>query len=215
MKPLSLSTLILAASAVAAAALEVSDIERCVVIQSDSARLACFDAVTAKLGNPEQGEEVSAPSPVTPTDPGAWEVNVEVDPITDDKIVTAAVESDGQAAGFRKPVIFVRCKAKSLEVFIAWTEYLADEDSVTTRIDDRDPVTSRWSQSTDQTASFALQPKETVQSLMNAERYSARITPYRSAPVTASFPVGGLSAILASHEDACGQITLDTTAPAP
>lgn len=32
----------------AAAALEVSDLERCRMIESNSARLACFDAVTAR-----------------------------------------------------------------------------------------------------------------------------------------------------------------------
>jgi hypothetical protein len=198
-----------------AGAFEVSNLERCRKIDADSARLACFDAVTAELGTSEVGEKASAPPPVTSTDTGAWEVSVEVDPITDEKVITAAVESDAQSASFRKPILFVRCKAKDLEVFIAWTEYLADETSVTTRIDESDPETSRWEQSTDQTATFAVQPKETIEALREAERYSARITPYRSGPVTASFPVTGLDAILTTHEGVCGQIGQGVTAPAP
>lgn len=198
-----------------AGAFEVSNLERCRKIDADSARLACFDAVTADVGASEVGEEASAPSPVPSTDTGAWEVKVEVDPISDDKVLTAAVGSDGQTTGFRKPLLFVRCKNTSLEVFIVWNEFLADESSVTARIDDREPITSRWDQSTDQTASFSPQPKEILLSLIDAKRFSARITPYRSGPITASFPLDGLGTILTAHEDTCGSVKPEATAPVP
>jgi hypothetical protein len=181
-----------------------ADIERCKAIQADEPRLACFDAVTAEVGEGGSNDEADEPSPVSSGDTGAWQIIVDIDPITDEKILTAAVESDARSSSFGKPVLLVRCKSKSSEAFIAWSEYLADETVVTVRIDESEPKSSSWSQSTDQTSTFAYQPADFLKSIREAKRLSARITPYRSGPVTANFPIAGLDAILTSHEDVCG-----------
>lgn len=187
-----------------ALAFEPSDVVRCKAIAADAPRLACFDAVTADIGGQEPAVEAEKPPEAQNQDTGVWQVNLEVDPITDEKILTAAVESDLSSSSYRKPALIVRCKSKLPEIFIAWNDYLGDESVVTVRIDDNEPKSSSWSQSTDQSATFAFQPADFLASILDASRVSARITPYHSGPVTANFPISGLKGVMATNGDLCG-----------
>lgn len=185
-------------------AFDLANLERCKAIEANSPRLACFDAVTSEMGGDTAPEpEPEATDASAPTSTGAWQVIVEVDPITDDTVLTAALESDAAFGSLNKPTLILRCKAGMPELFISWGNFLGDETSVTTRIDDQEPQTTSWSPSTDQSASFAHNPHDLLRSLRTSVKFSARTTPYRSGPITGSFPVTGLDAILTIHIDAC------------
>lgn len=185
-------------------AFDRADIERCKRILADGPRLACFDAVTAGVVVLKPDDGKTEPAPASPDGTGQWQVMVEVDPITDQKVVTAFLPSEGRSSSVRRPALVIRCKSRSAEVFINWNDYLSDETSVTIRVDENAPRTERWSPSTDQTATFSPQPDALLKQARKANRVSARITPYRSGPVTVTFPVSGLDAILSEHEEVCG-----------
>ena len=86
---------------------------------------------------------------------GAWIVSQSVDEMTDERMGSMLQLSEGESEG-----LMIRCAAGELSVFIAWQEYMGGDTLVDVmhRLPPDTPETSRWSLSTDNTATFHRQP---------------------------------------------------------
>lgn len=135
-------------------------------------------------------------------DAGAWMVGeIESDPITDAASATSILRAEGST----RIALVVRCQSPITDVFISWSDYLADNDRVTLRLDDEEPVERSWPMSTDSTATFYPGNGDTfAKTLLEHEVMVARVTPYNSGPVTATFTLAGIEAALAPVREACG-----------
>ena len=86
----------------------------------------------------------------------------------------------------------VRCQNTRTEVFISWRTFLGTRGlEVTTRIDKSPALTSYWSVSTDNVASFMPQPVTTLKKFEGASRFLVNLTPYGEGPITAVFDISG------------------------
>lgn len=144
-----------------------------------------------------------APGPtLAADDAGAWVVGeIESDPITDAAAATSILPAEGSST----IALIVRCRAPITEVFIGWSDYLADNDRVTLRLDDEEPVERSWPMSTDSTATFYPGNGDTfAKTLLAHEVMVARVTPYNSGPLTATFQLAGIETALAPVREACG-----------
>jgi type VI secretion system protein VasI len=167
--------------------------EECSKIVSDAERLACYD-----LNFQTQVE--------TQSGIGEWQVETEINPMDDSRTVTMILLSSSGERGYRgAPVLVLRCQSNRTDVYINWRDFLGSDDiRVTTRIGSEEPVTRRWSLSTDKTASFYRgSDVEFIQSMFGAERLVAQTIPYNSDPVTAIFNITGLEMAVAELRAAC------------
>lgn len=180
-----------------------AEMQRCAKLKVDAARLACFDAVVAAPSAQEE-KTLEHAAAETETALSNWIVDNEADAFTDAKNVTAILMASSTSGRRGTVALVARCVAGEIEAAINWNNYLSDNSVVTVRFDKEQPVTSRWSPSTGQKATFATAPKAFMQSLVQHESLAARITPYREAPTTAIFDLSGSQAALGQVAEACG-----------
>lgn len=151
------------------------------------------------LSGPDTAAELSS------TDRGAWYVNETNDPLTDNKTVVAILTAESAVgASYDKPALIARCANNKTEAYLNWHDYLGRGPSdVTTRLDSDRATTTRWSHSTDDTATFASSPIALLKSMLDHDELIAQATPYRSAPITATFDLAGMRAALTPLAEAC------------
>jgi hypothetical protein len=100
-----------------------------------------------------------------------------------------------------RPVLVVRCLAKSTEVFV-FTQSAArmeaqDEDhTVSLRVDDQPAQSGRWPDSQEHDALFSPDGASLARQLMRAGTFRFGFTPHNAEPVVAQFDVSGLSELL-------------------
>lgn len=169
------------------------EIIKCAAVQSDLARLACFDQIAAS---------VAAKSATEPS-PGAadsnWRVEISADPLTDSKTVLLAVVADGKNA-----MLILRCKNAKAEVFINWNDYLGSEAVVTSRVGTAAASQQQWGLSTDKKATFyPRNAAQLIEELTRVDKFVAQVTPYNESPVTALFDVTGLANAAVPFFDTC------------
>jgi type VI secretion system protein VasI len=178
------------------------DVARCAAISGDAQRLTCYDELAESMGVAEPASSAS--------EVGRWNVEVEVSPIDDSRNVFLTVESESAIRNSIgrpvKPVLFIRCKENTTEVFIAWGVYLGlDSTRVLERLDKQDATTTAWNNSTDNKAVFRRGNKiDYVKTLMEHDKVLYQVTPYNESPVMASFDLRGLSEAVEPLRDSCG-----------
>lgn len=178
----------------------------CKAIENEVARLNCYDAQAAKLDSADSttaSEDVPSAEVV---DKGKWQVEIGMDPITDQETFTAALAADSGGSGYNRPTLFIRCKQRSSEVFVSWGDYLGDNTVVTARFGDAAPETFSWSQSTDSTATFLYSDrlKWFFDTAVRVDKLATQITPYQSGPITAVFDLRGTANVLSNKKELCG-----------
>jgi type VI secretion system protein VasI len=160
-----------------------AEIAKCAAVESDLARLTCFDQIAVLLA--AKGAPEPNPSPVDSN----WRVEISADPLTDSKTVLLALVADGKNA-----MLILRCKNAKAEVFINWNNYLGSEAVVTTRVGTSAASQQQWGLSTDKKATFYPRNSfQLIEELTRVDKFVAQVTPYNESPVTALFDVSGLA----------------------
>jgi hypothetical protein len=108
-----------------------------------------------------------------------------------------------------RPLLVVRCVAKSTEVFV-WTgsalamEAQTEDHTVTYRLDDEAEITERWPDSAEHDALFTRDGAAFTQRLIDARTMRIGYTPHNAAPVVAEFQVSGLGDLVGAFAKECG-----------
>ena len=108
-----------------------------------------------------------------------------------------------------RPVLVVRCVAKTPEAFVftdsaAKLEANTEDHTVTFGFDGGGARTERWPDSSSHDALFAPQGEAFVRELMAARTFTFGFTPHNAAPATAHFNVAGLQTLLEPVAKECG-----------
>jgi type VI secretion system protein VasI len=179
-----------------------ADIQTCGKIDDDLSRLACFDALHARV----QGAPSVSP-PVKGV--GLWEVSTGRSIIDDSTSVTALLTaSQPVGTGYKKssPTVVARCKEGDLDFYIVWGMFIgSSEHQVTMRLDADDARIDTWSVSTDHKATF-YSGKVTVlfEALTKTKKLVVRTTPFGESPVMTSFDISGFANVRPAILKACG-----------
>lgn len=174
-----------------------------------SAAIASGRATIATVGECVPSASPS-PTPLPAGDTGAWVLSgITKDPITDEPTALAYVESTGSVSFGQEPTLLIRCKDGRTDLFISWNDYLGSSDESTetaVRLDNGPVTTSRWGNSTDSTAAFFSSGDviEEIKSLFGHDEMVARVTPYNSSAVTATFPITGVENAVKDVRGSCG-----------
>lgn len=107
------------------------------------------------------------------------------------------------------PVLYVRCKEKKLNVYIATgtqTEVESDIDHSTVRIrfDKEQVVTEKMSHSTDGEALFFKDHLTAFEVIYSFETMLFEFTPFNAPPVQTTFDLRGIKEAAAPLMEACG-----------
>ncbi len=98
-----------------------------------------------------------------------------------------------------RPVLTMRCAAKTTEVFVvtnapATIEGNSNRHTVKVSFDDREPVEQTWEHSIDHDALFALNGAGMMRQIGTAKQMSFSWQPFNAPPATATFSVEGFDA---------------------
>ena len=168
-------------------------------ITDSDARLKSYDSILEKFvlrKKPEKGAV------------SKWEVEVNSDPVTDDKVITACVPADSGRSTYGQPVwLIIRKTADRLEMYINWNSYMGSETVVSYRVGKDEPDTREWLLSSDKQASFySGDVAEIVSRMIKADQVAARCIPYNESPITAVFDVRGLKRELEKYRADFSQV---------
>jgi TonB family protein len=189
-----------------------SDIQKCGKIDDDLSRLACFDALSARV----QGAPSVSP-PVNGT--GLWKVSTERSAIDDSTSVTALLTaSQPIGIGYRQasPTAVARCKEGNLDFYIVWDVFIGSgKHQVTMRLDSDNARVDTWSVSTDHKATFYSGDRVALfEALTKAKKLVVRTTPFGESPVITSFNISGFANVSPTIFKGCASIDTGTAAQA-
>jgi|AntRauTorckE6833_2_1112554.scaffolds.fasta_scaffold01477_16 type VI secretion system protein VasI len=179
-------------------------IEKITNIANEEKRLEAYDNLANKLGfNIIEKEKNNI------EDTGKWEVEVEKDPLTEKKEITLLLadnDSLGSGESYNMKGIIIRLSNDTPQLFIAWSDYLADNNTIKWKLDDGNINEEKWSMSTSSKALFfpdrTKSLKDFIIKLINAENFVANVQPYNERAQSAMFDVRGLgNAILPYLDD--------------
>ncbi len=167
-------------------------------ISNTEERLKEYDKLVDKINAIEQDTSINI------EDKGKWSVDVETDPLTDEKQIYLMLSEEGSSY-YGGKYLSIRKMDQKIDLLINWNDYLADNTLVKYRFDKGEVVTAYWVGSTDNTATFLSgNIEEFIKKLIDAERFVASITPYRSGEITVVFDVRGLKNALLPYLDDFG-----------
>ena len=190
----------------------VAALKQAATEQDDSARLALYDGIVGSLDSVNPGQTSESPSIQTMS---KWIFDQNVDPLTDNKKYFFMLKADSGKNDYGDlPVLVIRQDGDELELYINWHTYLGNDTDdykyeakyITTRVDQDQPITLLWGNSTDSKASFCpyKYTRDLVQQLGHASQFVVRCTPYGDSPITAVFDVRGLKEISMPYNDQLG-----------
>ena len=139
---------------------------------------------------------------------GEWIVRADTNPLDDSRTVSLINSSEEGRTSLGDAITLVlRCSSGETEAYINWHDYLGNDDtvSVTSRIGSGDAKTSAWGNSTDNQGTFFRDggTRQFIGSLMEADSFVARTTPYNESPVTAVWDLDGLAEAVMPLREAC------------
>ena len=129
------------------------------------------------------------------------------------KTVALSLKAEQSIAGMvgldAFPLLVIRCKSYQTDVYIHTGSLPFDLDaggkySVRLRLDDGQPFTEYWGESTSYDSLFAPSPGLFARRLEASERLAFEFTPLGSGPVATWFDLEGLHGLLGKVADACG-----------
>lgn len=107
------------------------------------------------------------------------------------------------------PTLTIRCKENTTDlIFNAQTNFDAvygrySEARIRYRIDQEEPVTEHWTESTDGKAAFSGDAIKTLQKMADAETLLVEFIPHNANPATAKFNISGLRPMLEKISKTC------------
>jgi hypothetical protein len=172
-----------------------------------------LDAMLTAGSERKPAASVVAQGPTTKMDNGKWESQEEVSPIDGSRAVYLNLKAEqsvpgvGELNGF--PLLVIRCKSRATDVFINTGSLPFDPDrggkfSVRLRLDDGQPFTQYWNESSSYDSLFSPDPIELAKELAAAKKLAFEFTPMGSGPVATWFDLTGLDVMMAKVSDACG-----------
>lgn len=180
----------------------LADVSTCIQIEGDLDRLACYDREAGRT--PETVE----------TQSGNWNVQIDRSEFKDTTDVYLNVLSeDPVSCGFSgaSPInLVLRCQENTTSLILSTHCHVASGFSnygrVEYRIDDQKVVSRNFDESTNN-RSLGLwsgrQAIPAIKSMLNAQRLLVRFTPFNENPVTAAFPIAGLSEAISPLRESC------------
>jgi type VI secretion system protein VasI len=173
-----------------------SRVAACAKIDEDAGRLACYDMAA--------GRTALTPNP-SPAGVGKWRSSTTNDPLTDKPTVFLSLRAESGAGRHDKlPLLAIRCKNNTTELWIDWETYVHNEGrSVTTRIGNKPAAQSYWSVSTDHTATFSPATIPLIKSMLSEQRLVALVTPFSQSPITTVFDITGIAEAMKPVQKAC------------
>jgi type VI secretion system protein VasI len=177
-----------------------AEMAKAAAIENSVQRLAAYDAIAAKhkLTKDTNASAVSA---------GNWMIREDVSPIDDSRTVIGILDADSPSKiGYRSvtPALVIRYAEKKLSAYIRYDAFIGtDAAEVTIRYGKDEPMTLDWNVSTDHKAIFA--PNEGAYFLSRIKEVPSivvRVTPYGENPVTNSFTMAGVEAVMAKINEA-------------
>ena len=157
------------------------------------------------------------PTATTKPETGAWKTHSGSDVMTDRQRVGIALRSTTYrpASGDKQAILFIRCQhggkeAARWEVFISWDAFLGrDDPPVAQRFGAEEAFQTRWTISTDGTATFVntagrrLADVAFLTKLRQDNRFAAQVVRYNDSTITATWDVTGLTAALQPLQEHC------------
>jgi len=188
-------------SLTAQAAIDEKEFAKCALSKGDLEKLACFDrlAKANKIG--VSGESKTAGGPNS-----QWDIQTNVNPIDDTKIVTLGIEADVPGARRGRGVfMLVRCKSSETDVILSWNDYLGGDERmpVLIRVGSSEARTESWSMSSNSKSTFAPNPVELLKEMMKSNKFVAQTTPFNESPKTAIFNTSGLETAIKPLREVC------------
>ncbi|WP_156932700.1 hypothetical protein [Rhizobium sp. IBUN] len=143
---------------------------------------------------------------------GKWQVRANVDPMTDQKIVTMTlVAEDVDAIDLDPVTLILQCSKENGAAGIAWQHrFLGGEKigefttkEMTLRIDKGQPFAEDWQVLDDGTTTRIPSVERLITRVREAERFVVQTTPYNELPIAAVFDVRGVKDALLAHRPEC------------
>jgi len=202
------------------------DPHACVSIQSDTLRLACFDAAFAPDGQAASSVDSAAgggngtkaaetaPALASP-DTGKWQLSTDKSAMTDDQNVFLRLTSENPIAGrfgnAGNGLLLLRCMENTTAVVFRFNDqFMASIQSygvIEYRID-KSPIVWRLytQESTDNMALGLWRGRAAIpfiKSLLGHETLLVRATPFNESPVTLTYDISGIDNAIAPLRKTC------------
>ena len=183
--------------------------------------LATVALLAAACSSPEQ---TATPGATATSKTGNWRLSRSVDPITDRLTVFATLNATTGINFVGEPyTLNLRCRQSNepsskgdLDVWINWKTFINNSElhSVTHRLNGDDAKTLWWTLSATGTSTFwkyeyefdrgEIFAEEFLARLNAVETLTARVTPFREAPITGVFELSGIAGVADEVLSACG-----------
>jgi type VI secretion system protein VasI len=171
-------------------------LKACAATSDSLLRLGCYDAL-AKTST--AGPSVATANARGVATGGNWSIDESIDPLTDTPTLFALLPSSE-----RNAAISLRCKGGETDVLLNVNKYLgSDSVVVTLRLDSEQPRKERWTISTDHKAAFAPKAFDLTAKLARAGRLVTQVAPYSSSPITSTFDLTGVGAVIEKLRRTC------------
>ncbi len=179
-------------------------IGQCAKLTGADGRLACYDRIAASLGLRARPAARLGKQ---------WTLRRDENPLDDTATVYGfTVAVSGENMWDKAPVLVVRCKSNSTEIYVNWSTYLGDDGdlggasfkTITYRVDKDEPRTGRWGLSTDSEATFAVNPIALMRRMVGAERLVVRVVPFQQDPIVAVFDISNGRPVYQEVAKTCG-----------
>lgn len=200
--------------------------ELCAALQSDTARLACYDenfrgsAPSVDETESPIGADAEAPSapvatPVEPAVRSLWSVRRTRSEVDDsERVVLTLTSSDSIRGRFQQPgpaTMVVRCEENTTSVYLLFNDLFMSDiqgyGQVTVRVDERRAREISMGVSTDNMALGLWRGRTAIpfiRDLFGGERMFVRATPFNETRVEMTFPIAGLEEAVSPLREACG-----------
>jgi len=130
----------------------------------------------------------------------------------DSKTIIYSIEANNEIHGWlarKTPLLLVRCKERSLDAYIdvGMSSSVESGDlnrhTVQIRFDDGPAKREMWSESSDNEALFAPNPRSFAKAIASTDRLRIGFTPFNADPVIVEFSTEGFAGPLKELTDTC------------
>ena len=149
---------------------------------------------------------------------GNWYYNIEEDPMTDKiELMFNLVDEDNMGSDFKSyeadTLIIRKLPEYETEIFISWSDYLADNNQVSWRFDKGNVHTDRWSVSEGGEALFFPRDRniiDFVKKLLKSEEIAIQVKPYEQTKEASVFQTAGLGEVILPYLEELGWEELES-----
>lgn len=161
-------------------------------------RLFCYEDIADNIVEDKKNK-------LPDKDIGEWKINNYVGS-DDNQVFSASLKAkEERYAPYKSlPELEISCSEGVLDLYIHWDQYLSSESPVLSNLDDDEPDKKKWIRSKNSLSSiYPDESNDLVSSMMDAETFTAMITPYNSKTITANFDLDFMDNALIDIKDHC------------